>query len=64
MSRFFPTPPTPDNPIQFPYVSKVKVKNAESNPVIQSLTQADSVYFRDFNEEHITDKKIKPLTKY
>jgi hypothetical protein len=64
MSLFFPSPPSSDNPIQFPHVSKIKVRKAELNPVIQSLTENNDLHFQNVNEEHIADKKLKPLTKF
>jgi hypothetical protein len=63
MNRFFPPPPEPDKPIQFPYVSTVRVRRAEVNHVIQSLVKDKNFYFQGYGEEHIAGKKLKPLTK-
>jgi hypothetical protein len=60
--RVFPKPNK--NPIQYPYVSSVKVKNSVLNDTIQSMYQNKQLIPEEFGKSHIAEVKMKPLTKY
>ncbi|GHU20235.1 hypothetical protein FACS189472_11230 [Alphaproteobacteria bacterium] len=48
----------------YPYLSKVKVNRAKTNPAIQQLYDPEELIPDDYVKKYIPDKNLKPLKKF